>query len=338
MNRITPVLIVPLLFAAATAIPGTDPVAIDEWPVPWENSRPRDPYVAPDGRVWFVGQRGNYVAYLVPETGEFKRYELDPGVFPHNLIVDRDGSVWYAGNRAGHIGKLDPATGKVTKYPMPDPEARDPHTLVFDESGHIWFTLQGSNMVGRLTKATGKIELLRVPTPRARPYGIALDSNGRPWVNLLGANKLVTIDPATMQLREIPLPREDGSSRRIAITSDDAIWYVDYHQGYLGRYIPESGEFREWRIPGGAEGRPYAMAVDDRDRLWFVETGPKPNRLVGFDPATAEFFSMTEIPSGGGAIRHMFFHAPTGMLWFGTDTNTIGRAKVSAGGMVQTDR
>ena len=40
------------------------------------------------GRVWFVGQQGNYLAFLDPETGEFKRYDLDPGAGPHNLIVD----------------------------------------------------------------------------------------------------------------------------------------------------------------------------------------------------------------------------------------------------------
>lgn len=28
---------------------------LEEWQVPWLESRPRDPYVAPDGRVWFVG-------------------------------------------------------------------------------------------------------------------------------------------------------------------------------------------------------------------------------------------------------------------------------------------
>lgn len=31
------------------ALPG----AIEEWTVPWEKSRPRDPAVAPDGRIWF---------------------------------------------------------------------------------------------------------------------------------------------------------------------------------------------------------------------------------------------------------------------------------------------
>ena len=80
---------------AATAV--AEDIEITEWVVPWEDTRPRDPYVDGQGRVWFVGQRGNYLAYLDPATGDFRRYELEPGTGPHNLIVDEDGFVWYAG-------------------------------------------------------------------------------------------------------------------------------------------------------------------------------------------------------------------------------------------------
>ena len=72
------------------------------------------------------------------------------------------------------------------------------------------------------------------------------------------------------------------------------------------------------------------MAVDDKDRLWMVETGSQPNRLVGFDPKTEKFFGITPIPSGGGTVRHMMFDKQSGQIWFGTDNNTIGRAEVTA--------
>ena len=131
-----------------------------------------------------------------------------------------------------------------------------------------------------------------------------------------------------MELKEVTLPREEARSRRIAVTSDDRIWYVDYAQGFLGRLDPMTGEIQEWRVPGEKGARPYAMTVDDRDRLWFVESGVRPNRLVGFDSRTHEFFSITEIESGGGTVRHMVFHKPFREIWFGTDTNTIGRARI----------
>lgn len=114
----------------------------------------------------------------------------------------------------------------------------------------------------------------------------------------------------------------------MVITSDDAIWYADYALGRLGRYSPEDKAFKEWALPSGSQSRPYGMAVDRDDRLWLVETGVSPNRFVGFDTASEEFISGTDIPSGGGTIRHMYYHEPSGEIWFGTDTNYVGRAKV----------
>jgi virginiamycin B lyase len=303
-------------------------VELREWPVPWEDSRPRDPYVAPDGSVWFVGQRGDYLAELDPESGDFRKFGLEAGTGPHNLIVSSAGEVWFAGNRAAHIGRLDPESGKVTVFAMPDPAARDPHTLTFDGRGGIWFTVQGGNFVGRLERGSGAVELLAVPTERARPYGIVTTPAGRPWFTEFGSNKLGTVDPETMELREVELPRDGARPRRLALTSDGAVWYVDYAEGRLGRLDPKNGAIEEWPVPGGPQARPYGMAADDRDRLWFVESGAEPNRLVGFNPETEEFFSVSEIGSGGGTVRHMVFHAPTGSLWFGTDANTIGRAKL----------
>jgi virginiamycin B lyase len=320
--------------ALASSFHGSSPllaqVPIKEWLVPYAASRPRDPYIDSRNRVWFVGQVGNYIAYLDPRSGHFRRYEIEEGALPHNLIVDQRDMVWYAGNGNGHIGKLDPNTGKITRYPMPDPEARDPHTLVFDQKGNIWFTVQNGNFVGRLTTRTGKVELVKVATPGARPYGIRVDSKGRPWFNEFGSDKIGTIDPATLEIREYPLPNAKSRGRRLSITSDDRIWYVDYTRGFLGRLDPESGRLKEWALPGGPAALPYAMASDDKDRLWMVETGSQPNRLVGFDPKSEKFFGVTPIPSGGGTVRNMMFDARGGQLWFGTDNNTIGRAEVRA--------
>jgi len=129
------------LVLATAAVPAQGPtrapLQITEWKVPWQNSRPRDPYLDAQGRVWFVGQEGNYVANLDPATGKFRRYEIEAGTNPHNLIIDRSGRVWFSGNRNGRIGWLDAATGKSTIYKMPNPEARDPHTMAFDSGGHI---------------------------------------------------------------------------------------------------------------------------------------------------------------------------------------------------------
>ncbi len=333
---VSTILAVPtLLFGAAELAPPpaaasvvADTVQIQEWEVPWANTRPRDPHVRSDDRVWFVGQRGDYLATLTPSDGSFERHPLPEGTGPHNLRVAEDGIVWFAGNRDAYIGRFDPETGEIERIPMPDDRARDPHTLAFDGRGDIWFTVQGGNMVGKLAVESRGVTLIDVPTSGARPYGIQVDDEGRPWIALLGTNKLATVDPATMELEEIALPREETRPRRLRITSDGGVWYVDYATGRLGRYDPDSGEVEEWVAPAGEDARPYGMVADDRDRLWFVETGPQPNRLIGFDPASGEFFSSTPIPSGGGTIRNMYFYPGEREIWFGADTNTIGRVSV----------
>ena len=316
-----------LLLAAAAMLAGwTAPVAaqqndnfdLKEWAVEW-GGRTRDPAVGPDGKVWFVGQAGNYIAVFDPKTEQFKRYEIEEGTNPHTLIVDEKGIVWYAGNRNARIGRLDPATGAIKT--IMTGEAKDPHTMVFDAKGNIWFTSQGSNRVGRLNTSTEKVELVTPYDQPSNPYGIVLDRQGNAWVALLRTGTVAKIDPNTLAVTRFKQGDETSRSRRIEVTSDGMVWYGDEARGYLGRINPATGETKEWLAPGGAGSRPYALTKDDQGRLWFSETGPE-KRLVGFDPKTEKFFATIPV---SGTIRHMFFHPATKSLWFGTDANKIGR-------------
>ena len=47
--------------AAAPALAQDSELTPKEYTVPWEKTRPRDPIMDQSGRVWFVGQVGNYV-------------------------------------------------------------------------------------------------------------------------------------------------------------------------------------------------------------------------------------------------------------------------------------
>jgi len=308
--------------------PPTDPIKVEakQWTVEW-GGRPRDPYVAPNGLIYFVGQAGNYIASLDQKTGAMRRYEIDENTHPHTQIVDKDGTIWYSGNTAAHIGKIDPNTGKITKYMMPDSTPRDPHSMVFDGKGNIWFTAQGAAYVGRLNMASGKIELVKFAA-RTNPYGIIIDKSGRPWFDLFGTNKIGTIDPATMTPKEFPLPDPASRPRRIAMTSDGMIWYSDYSRGKVGRLNPKTGDVKDWDLPRGVESRPYAINVDDKDRLWISETGGPVRRLIGFDSRQERVFAISELDATGGTVRHMMFHQPTRELWFGTDGGTVGKIVV----------
>ncbi|MEX1212161.1 MAG: hypothetical protein WEA36_04890 [Balneolaceae bacterium] len=305
-----------------------DPVveSLREWRVPFDESRSRDPYVAPDGTVFFAGQQADYVGFFDPATESFGSHPLDDGTGPHTVVVADDGWVWYAGNRARHIGKMDPESGEITKYEMSDPHARDPHTFAFDNDGNLWFTAQGGNGVGHFNVQTGEARVLAIPTERARPYGIRMGPDGnRPWIALFGTHKIATVDPQTMELTEVALPREEARPRRLDVTSDGKVWYGDYAAGKVGRYDPADGSFQEWDMPDGSDSRPYAVLKDHRDRVWFSASGLSPNKLIAFDTQSEEFVASVEVPSAEGSIRHMDFDEETRSLWFGTDTGHIGR-------------
>ncbi len=302
-------------------------VELNEWQVPYQHSRPRDPFVDSLGRVWFCGQTGEYLAYLEPETGEFKKYALSDGAGPHNLIIDKEDQVWFAANTLPYIGRLDPDSGKIRKYPMPPGTAHDPHTLVFDQQGDIWFTAQWSNYIGRLKTGTGNIDLIAIPESGSRPYGIKMDANNQPWVVLFGTNKLATVNASSLKLKIIELPDSNSRPRRLEIGDDGAIWYGDYSRGYLGRYDPAEQSFREWPLPGGASSRPYGVAKDHYGNIWLAE-GTNPNRLVEFDVSASSFTTIVEVTHAGGAIRHMYSDQEDQSIWFGEDTNYIGRIRI----------
>ena len=202
------------LVALSCATANAEPIEITEWAVPYETSRPRDPFAVSADSVWFVGQRAGYLARLDVSEGSFEKIDLKDGSGPHNLIVQSNGDVWYAGNRTALIGRYEPDTGAIEEIPMPDPKARDPHTLIFDaDESHIFFTVQGGNMMGRLTLADRKVDLIASQSTRARPYGIKLAPDGSVWATLFGTHKLAHIDPETLELEEIELPRESARPR-----------------------------------------------------------------------------------------------------------------------------
>ena len=130
---------------------------------------------------------------------------------------------------------------------------------------------------------------------------------------------------------------DSARPRRIAITSDDQIYFGDYRRGYLGHLDPKTGKVVEYALPLGARSLPYAMTTVDKDNIWVAQNGhnqngdqpPVPATLVAFDPKTKKF--VAEIPvgkPGPNTIRHMTFDKATRQIWFGTDQGAIGKIAV----------
>lgn len=328
------ILVFTVALVRALPIADTVEVKIDEWLTPSTPPYPHDPAVAPDGTIWYTGQRANVVGRFDPKTEQFKEFELPtPKSGPHGLQADRDGNIWYTGNSAALIGKIEPKTGKVTEFKMPDPKARDPHTIVFLSNGLLLFTVQAGNFVGLLDPKAqdGNIKLVAVPTANSRPYGIKLNSKGIAFFDEFNAPKIGSIDPATMKITEYPLPDAAARPRRIAVARDDTVWYGDYARGFLGHLDPKTGKVVEFASPGGPTSKPYAIDITSDGAIWYVETGDDThNMLVRFNPATKKMQTFP-IPSGGGTVRNMEI-AKGDVLWLAE--SGVGKiARVTIKGM-----
>ena len=290
---------------AATLVPGPHRVTFEQWQVPTLGQRSRDPVEGPDGRIWWVGQWGNLVGVLDPETGAMREYPLPDGTYPHSVTLDSAGIPWLLGNKNGTLQRLDPESGEITVFPMPDPAAKDPHTGEFDQKGRLIFTLQQSNRVGRFDPATGAIDLIELDRPKSRPYGIKFDAAGQAWVACNGGPCLYRIDPNTLSQTRIDLPNQESHVRRLDVADDGSVWYVNSGAGRLGQYTPATGRFREWPSPSGPKSHPYGLVIVD-GIVWYNESGVRPDPLVRFDPKT-ESFQSWPIPSSGvyaGILRH----------------------------------
>jgi virginiamycin B lyase len=319
---------------AALAISDNVDVKFEQWMTPSTPAYPHDPAVAPDGSVWYTGQRANVVGRFDPATQQFKEYTLPTkNSGPHGLQPDKDGNIWYTGNAAGLIGKVDPKTGKIVEYKMPNPKATDPHTIAFLPDGRLFFTVQAGNFIGTLDPKApnGAIKLVESPTVNSRPYGVRLDSKGVPFFDEFNSNKIASADPKTLVIREYPLPDKGARPRRIAVAKDDTVWYGDYARGYLGHLDPKTGKVEEFRSPGGEDSKPYAIDVTADGAVWYVETGDDArNVLVRFNPETKKFQTWP-IPGGGGTVRNMDIDK-NGDLWLAeSGTGKITRVRIAAG-------
>lgn len=105
------------------------------WQVPTLGQRARDPVQGKDGVIWWVGQWGNILGRLDPNTGEMKEYMLPKGTYPHSVSLDANLTPWFLGNKNGTVGYLDLETESFKVFNMPDERAKDPHTGVFDKQG-----------------------------------------------------------------------------------------------------------------------------------------------------------------------------------------------------------
>jgi virginiamycin B lyase len=267
-------------------------------------SHPHDVAPAPDGHIWYTGQRRGTLGILDPRSGEVREVRLGEGSAPHGVIQGPDRAAWITDGGLNAIVRVDPRSEQVRVWPLPAefPDS-NLNTAAFDREGRIWFTGQ-TGVYGRLDPRSGDMRVWRDPEGRG-PYGIAATPSGEIYYVSLAGSHLARVNRETGEATIIEPPTPQQGARRIWADRAGRLWISEWNGGQLSRYDPARRQWRSWR-PEGERPRVYAVYVDERDVVWISEWGA--NAVLRFDPATERW---TRYPgSGANAQVRQILGAP----------------------------
>ena len=300
-----------------------DAVYIEYDVPPAPGMRPRsyhDPYIAPNGEVWFNDRANRSVLHIDPEARDAARMIVEeyqapwPETSMHGITIDRAGRVYYADIAGGYLGELNRETGTFTRYETTGEVDESLVQIVVDSKDNVWGGLISGNKLMRLDAATRSVKMWDFPTPDTNPYGLIVSRDDRLWAAGISKHKIIRFDPATEQFTEFPTPAQPSSPRRLGEDLHGNIWWAEYTGGHLGVLNPASGEMKQYRYPLALSRGYDAWPVGEF--IWSTEATYE--TLVRFDPATEAFVYYPlplSQPSGNPGVPKIEV-GKDGTIWF----------------------
>jgi len=190
-----------------------------------------------------------------------------------------------------------PAEAAIHEWPVPTPGSR-PHDPMAARDGSVWYTGQLSNKLGRLDPKTGQFKEYPLKRAQTAPHGLAEDKDGNIWFTGNFAGLIGKLDPKTGDVTEYKLP--DPAARdphTLVFDHDGILWFSVQQANRVGRLDPKTGEIK-LVTPPTEKARPYGMAVNSRNEVFFVEFGS--NKVATIDRQTMQ---IKEFPLPDPAAR-----------------------------------
>ena len=289
---------------------------ISEWAVPTPKYA-RDPAIGLDGNVYFTVWVGDKIARFEPKSKRFQEWDVPAGMQPRGLLVAGDGKLYFGGAGNGAIGELDASTGKVILHKIPSKDS-DPYTLVSDTAGNIWFTERKTGKLAKFDRSSGKITEYPIG---GNQYSLSLDKRGKVWVTRMAADRMVRFDPATGKVAEL-LFAMGTQPRRTAVAPDGMLWVSLYGKGKLAKIDPVAIRVvKEYDLPGGPNGGPYAVNADADGRIWVSEI--QTDNVILLDPRN-DAIRVFKLPTKDTGVRKAAIDAD-GRYWYvGSHAGRLG--------------
>jgi virginiamycin B lyase len=194
-------------------------------------------------------------------------------------------------------GMVIPGAAKVTfkTWQVPTPGSR-PHDPLAARDGSLWYSGQMANVLGRLNPKTGKIKEYALKTSHSGPHGLKEDKDGNIWYTGNTGSLMGKLDPKTGAVTEYKTP-EPGDPHTLIFDKSGILWFTIQNANRIGRLDPKTGEIK-LLTPPTTNARPYGMAVNSKDTIFFVEFGT--NKVGSVDPTTLK---IREYPLPDAASR-----------------------------------
>jgi virginiamycin B lyase len=263
-------------------------------------AQPHDVAPAPDGTVWYTGQRKGFLGRFDPKTGKNEEIPLGRGSSPHGVVVASDAGAWVTDSGLNAMVRVDPATKAVKVFALPkDTPYTNLNTPTVGKDGIVWFTGQGGYH-GRVDPKSGKVDIWKSPRSNG-PYGMTTTPAGDIWYASLAGDYIGKVDTASGQVTVVDPPKQRSGPRRVWSDSKGLIWASFWHSGEVARYDPSAKAWKTWALPKSGSGA-YSVYVDDKDKVWLTDFVA--NAIVRFDPAAEKFESFPSDKRGAN-VRQM---------------------------------
>jgi len=212
--------------------------------------------IAPsDGHIFLTPSMQQELVEFDPDSGEFFRYKMDDGFYPHTIRTDDRDRVWFTLALSSQVAMFDRKTRAFTYFDIPARGVKEWAALKI-----IKFRL-GHGYVG------SRPDLDWETSGFPMPYGIDVSPvDGRVWIARLYANDIAVIDPESGEVTLIETPI--NGPRRLRIDADGKLWIVAFSDGQLAMYDPVAADFSLYDLPVVSE-TPYSLNVDrERGVVW----------------------------------------------------------------------
>jgi streptogramin lyase len=226
----------------------------------------------------------------VADAADYGTYSVQEYPLPANatdigaMTVDANGNVWLIQDEPPVLYKLARANGTFSNYTLKGFEKAGFAGMSVDEEGIVWFADQEGNRFGAYTEQDNHTATFSFPGPMA-PSSV-LRRGDAVW---LGCKEEVgEYDLRTREFLDHFVYHMDSYLRDIHFDRLSNVWAVQYAKNNVSVYWRTYGRTSEFGIPT-ADSYPTCLAIDNRSRLWFVESGP--DKLGMFD---TEVFSFAE--------------------------------------------